>query len=116
MSIAKRSVREVAYHEKRHDKRNLSPTLVISIDGKTYLTKDWSLGGVLLSQYSGRRVQGQEIEGNVGVVTAPGRHPFKGVTVRRDATMGELALQFTELSDETFALLEDASIGGLRQD
>lgn len=106
----------MAYHEQRHDKRCFSPTLLISIDGKTYLTKDWSLGGVLLSQYFGRRVQGQEIEGNVGVVTAPGRYPFKGVTVRRDATTGELALQFTELGDETFALLEDASNGGLCQD
>ncbi len=102
--------------ERRSDKRVLMPTLVIFIDGDSYVTKDWSLGGVLLSHYFRQRAQGEDIEGNVGVVTVSGRHPFKGVVVRQDATRGELALQFTELSDVAFALLKDASTGDVRQD
>lgn len=114
--IAKSSIEEAAHHEKRRDKRHLLPTLVISIDGKTYLTRDWSLGGVLLSHYFGRREPGQEIDGNVGVVTASGRYPFKAVAVRQNAERGELALQFSHLSDAASALLKDASSGIERQD
>ena len=115
MALSKGIFEEEAYREKRRDKRHLMPTLVISIDGKIYLTKDWSLGGVLLSHYFGRRAQGEEIRGNVGVVTAPGRYPFKGVAVRQDAVRGELALRFTDLSDATLALLKEASTDGSGQ-
>ena len=116
MSIKTTYVGCARYHEKRRDKRNFAPTLVISIDGYTYPTLDWSLGGVLLSHYCGQRAQGEEIEGKVRVVTVPGSHPFKAVIVRRGTRTRELALRFTELSDAAFALLEDALTGRLRPD
>ena len=111
MSPFKSPAEEEPNRERRRDKRYSMPTLVVSIDGKLHLTKDWSLSGVLLTNYFGRRVEGNELEGKIGVITTPGKHPFKGITVRRDVDRGELALRFTELSDSTLALLRDASAG-----
>ena len=101
--------------EKRRDKRSLSPTLVISIDDATYVTSDWSLGGVLLSGYYGPKVQGEEIEAELRAVTEPDKHSFKATVVRRSVGKGQMALHFTELSDGAFALLEGLSTGRLRR-
>lgn len=86
------------------------------MDGVTYQTKDWSLGGVLLSRYRGKRHEGEDIDGKLSILAAPEHHPFKGVIIRRRELKDELAIRFTELSEAAFTLLEHASIGRERQD
>jgi hypothetical protein len=113
MSSTLRVVSKGGHREKRRDKRRLQPTLVISIDNATYVTTDWSLGGVLLSDYHGPRLRGEEIEAQVRVATEPDKYPFKATIVRRRE--GRMALHFTELSDGAFALLEDLSTGRQRR-
>ena len=115
MSSTLRVVSKGGYQEKRRDKRSLSPTLVVSVDDATYITSDWSLGGVLLSGYYGPKVQGEEIEAELRAVTEPDKYSFKAAVVRRSVGEGQLALHFTELSDGAFALLEDLSTGRLRR-
>lgn len=115
MSSTLRVVSKGGYREKRRDRRRLKPTLVITIDGASYHTQDWSLGGVLLFDYHGQRQQGEEIEAEVSAAMAPDRHAFKATVVRRSAGSGRMALHFTELSDGAFGLLEDLSTGRLRR-
>ena len=115
MSSTLRIVSRGGYQEKRRDKRRLKPTLAISIDDVSYVTSDWSLGGLLLSGYYGQRQQGEEIEAEMRVVTASENHSFKATVVRRSAAEGQLALHFTELSDDAFALLEGLSTGRKRR-
>ena len=115
MSSTLRVVSKGGNQEKRRDKRSLDPTLVISIDDATYVTSDWSLGGVLLSGYYGPKVQGEEIVAELRSATAPDKHAFKAIVVRRSVGEGQLALHFTELSDGAFALLEGLSTGRLRR-
>jgi hypothetical protein len=38
-------------------------------------------------------------------------HPFKAVVVRRDSTVGQLALNFTELGPRAFSVLEAFMMG-----
>lgn len=115
MSSTLKIVSRGGYQEKRRDKRRLKPTLAISIDDVSYVTSDWSLGGLLLSGYYGQRQQGEEIEAEMRVVTSPENHSFKATVVRRNVREGQLALHFTELSDGAFALLEDLSTGRQRR-
>lgn len=115
MSSTLRIVSRGGYQEKRRDKRRLNPTLVISIDDVTYVTSDWSLGGLLLSGYYGQRHQGEEIEAELRVVTETEKHAFKASVVRRRVAEGQMALRFTELSDGAFALLEGLSTGRQRR-
>ena len=111
MSATKKIIGREPHPENRHDKRNLNPTLVISLDDATYPTSNWSLGGVLLLDYYGRRTPGMEIEGSVRLATEHESHRFKGAVVRKDLRAGHLALHFIELSEGAFALLDGASIG-----
>ena len=115
MSSRQRIVSRGGYQEKRRDKRRLNPTLVISIDDTTYVTSDWSLGGLLLSDYHGQREQGEEIEAELRVATEPDKHGFRATVARQSTSEGRLALRFTELSDGAFAVLEDLSIGRNRR-
>ena len=110
MSSTKKIVGRAPYAEKRRDVRRPRPTLVISMDGNTYPTMDWSLGGALLSYYYGQRALEEEIEGRVRLATGSDSYPFKGVVVRRDLRKGQMAFRFTELSNSAFTLLEEAIV------
>ena len=115
MSSKLRIISKGGNRERRRDKRKLKPTLVISIDDATYVTSDWSLGGLLLTDYYGQREQGEEIEAELRVVTEPDKHAFRASVVRQSTSEGRLALSFTDLSDGAFALLEDLLIGRKRR-
>ncbi len=97
----------VSHHrDKRRDARQLSPALEISLDGDKYRTIDWSLGGALVADYYGPRAPGDEVAGRVQVLTDTNSYPFKAVVVRRDSALGQLALNFTDLSPDAFSILE----------
>ena len=115
MSSRLRIISRGGYPEKRRDKRRLKPTLVVTIDGAAYRTRDWSLGGLLLSGFRGRKVRGEEIEAELRAATATELHAVKTIVVRQIARQGQVALRFTELSDGAFALLEDLSTGRERR-
>lgn len=110
MSSRKKIVGSTTYPEKRRDKRKLNPTLVLSIDGESYPTADWSLGGALLSDYYGRREFEEEIEGKIRLATEPDSYPFTCKIVRHDLRNGQMALRFTELSEDAFTLLQESFI------
>ena len=99
------------HRDRRIDQRVQSSVLEVSLDGEKYQTVDWSLSGVLLTDYYGPRGAGDEVEGSVHIVTDLNSYPFKAVVVRRDSTMGQLALNFTDLSPSGFSVLEAFVMG-----
>ena len=111
MFFTKAFIGVASHHERRRDKRQLTPPLGVCLDGDSYPTVDWSLGGVLVSDYYGPAAPGDQVEGRVQILTDTTSHAFKAVVVRRDSGAGELALNFTELSESAFSVLESALMG-----
>ncbi len=99
------------HHDRRTDDRPPSLALKISLDGDRYRTVDWSLSGVLVADYYGARAPGDEVEGCLQIVTDMNSYPFKAVVVRRDSTVGQLALNFTDLGPRAFSVLEAFMMG-----
>jgi hypothetical protein len=97
--------------DRRIDERVQSTALEISLDGEVYRTVDWSLSGVLLADYYGSRGTGDEVEGSVQITRDMSSFPFKAVVIRRDPTMGQLALNFTDLGASGFSALEAMIMG-----
>ena len=97
--------------DRRIDQRVQSTALEISLDGETYGTVDWSLGGALLADYYGPRGTGDQVEGSLQITRDMTSFPFKAVVVRRDPAMGQLALNFTDLSASGFSALETLIMG-----
>ena len=96
---------------RRTDDRLQSLALEISLDGGRYRAVDWSLSGVLVADYYGARGPGDEVEGSLQIATDMNSYPFKAVVVRRDSTVGQLALNFTELGPRAFSVLEAFMMG-----
>jgi len=93
-------------NEKRRDNYQVPPALEVTIDGTPYPTVDWSLGGVVLSNYFGPLAPGDEVTGSLQVLRDLSTHPFKAVVVRRDSVSGHLALDFTDIGKTAFSVLE----------
>lgn len=107
----KKSIIGWALHpEGRRDARRRGPTVVVSLGGSSYVSSNWSLGGVLLSDCYGRWTPGMEVEGSLRLASSFESHGFTGAVVRKELAAGHLALRFTELSDGAFALLDSASL------
>ena len=111
MFFTKAFIGVASHNERRRDKRKLTPTLSVSLDGGCYPSVDWSLGGVLVSDYYGPAAPGDEVEGRLQILTDATSHAFKAVVVRRNSGSGELALNFTDLSDSAFSMLESTLMG-----
>ena len=111
MLFAKAFIGVASHNERRRDKRLMSPPMSVSIDDETYQTVDWSLGGVLIADYYGSAALGDHLAGRIHILTDQRSHPFKAVVVRRDSGSGQLAFNFTELSESAFSLLESALMG-----
>lgn len=111
MRFAKTLIGLASQHEKRRDRRQLSPALEVTLDGSRYRTVDWSLGGLLLADYFGPLAPGDEVSGIVQVLADLSTYPFKAVVVRRDSALGQLALNFTEVSNSAFSALEAIKMG-----
>ncbi len=100
-----------AFLNRRTNDRLQALALEISFDDGHYRTVDWSLSGVLVTDYYGARAPEDEVEGSFQIVTDMNSYPFKAVVVRRDSTVGQLALNFTDLGPRAFSVLEAFMMG-----
>ena len=48
--------------ERRRDRRLPLPLFTVRLDGQTYQTLNWSLGGLLIEGYAGERVAGDAVQ------------------------------------------------------
>lgn len=100
-----------AFSDRRVDDRLESFSLEIVLDGVRYSAVDWSLSGVLVGDYCGASVAGDEIEGSFRICTDMKDHPFKAVVVRHNPAKSQLALNFTDLSFKAISVLEALMAG-----
>lgn len=104
--------------ERRHDKRLTVRPITVELDGKSYETLDWGLGGFLIEPYEGRHMPGDRLY--VCIKIDDGQHTHSHVVeiqlVRLDRKYGEFAASFIDLDDDTFKTLEGWLSGRLSRD
>ena len=66
---------------------------------------------MVLANYYGARGPGDEVEGSFQICTDMNSCPFKAVVIRRNSTVGELALNFTDLGPRALSVLENFLMG-----
>lgn len=97
---------------RRRTQRLLMPSLLVLIEGRAYVTVDWSLGGLQVESYSGALKRGDYFPIN-SVAPADGTPPANtrlmpvGIRARAMRREGEyLAAEFVELDGRAFDALE----------
>jgi len=104
--------------ERRRDRRIQEIPLKVDLDGNSYETANWSLGGFLLYSFYGDFQIGETPV--VGIKATVGNKVFQHVVraeiVRIDFNRKLLAVNFVELDDDILNTLEGLSTGRLRRE
>ena len=69
-------------HERRRDRRYVSPGITVTMRGTEYAVENWSLGGFLAPGC--RHAPGAPVAGEVRIGGKPGAYPFTAHAVRED--------------------------------
>ena len=108
--------RAVGKTTRRRDRRLREVALTVMLDGETYPTIDWSLGGLKIAGYQGQRDVDEEIrvylEGELRGHKLGGAATM--VVVRRDVDNYQLAARFKTFAPGTWDELEQLSLRRLR--
>lgn len=108
--------RFAGYRSRRKDVRRTVPHLEVVIDGETYRTIDWSLGGLLIDDYSGPLMVGEEFRCTIRPIVE-GRRLEAELTAevaRLDERKPRLAIRFISYGEGAYDALEQLSMGRLR--
>jgi len=101
--------------ERRRNKRLTLRPITVELDGRSYETTDWGLGGFLIEGYKGPHMPGDCLYVRL-VVTAGERtvaHVVEVNVVRLSHKYGEFAANFVNLGDDVFYTLEGWMSGRL---
>jgi hypothetical protein len=94
--------------EKRKDKRLPLPIFTVKIDGKTYATVNWSLGGLLVSEYDGEAIEDHVIK--IDIKAKDDMAEFKlriaARVIRNRTDRHELALKFEAMDPKVYDFFE----------
>ena len=93
--------------ERRRDRRLPLPLFTVRLDGQTYQTLNWSLGGLLIEGYSGERVAGDAVQ--VEIKAKDNVADFRmriAVKVIRVITGQSIALQFEAMDTAIYEFFE----------
>src|SRR4051794_4429252 len=83
----------------RRDQRYPFPELRVRLVFGEFVTTNWSLGGLLVSDFRDPVALGTALEGTFSTSGDVEPVPFTGEVVRCDRANGELALKFLGLSE-----------------
>lgn len=95
--------------ERRKAARQTLPRLKVRLDGRTYKTDDWSLGGLRIEGYATPVERLQRLSGTVAVPGGP-KGRFTGEVMWQQGD--RLALRFIDVPTDVF--FELTAIGGPR--
>jgi hypothetical protein len=103
--------------ERRRNRRSALPQIEIEIDGESYPTINWSLGGFLVEPYDGKRKTGDKLTVTIVVKVnkLEFRHQIKAKVARRSRVDGQLAAHFKSISPEAIDTLDGLITGRLRR-
>jgi hypothetical protein len=99
--------RTVRGAERRRDRRLPLPIFTVKLDGVTYQTMNWSLGGLLIEGYAGARAAGDVVQ--IDIKAKDNTADFRmriAVKVIRVVTAESIALQFEAMSTEIYEFFE----------
>lgn len=91
--------------DRRRTPRYRRPRLKLRIDGRTYRTVDWSLGGVRISDFAGPLHPLERLEGRLRVPGGPGGAIVAEVIWIGDD--GDVGLRFLEIEPKLFLALSE---------
>ena len=104
------SYRKVGNREHRRDKRLPLPVFTIRLDGHVCDTVNWSLGGLLVSGYSGSHKSDELCDVDIKIKDTTGDFAMKFAArvVRVDEAARTIALRFEEMSPLIYDFFERA--------
>jgi hypothetical protein len=93
--------------ERRRDRRLPLPIFTVRVDGVTYQTMNWSLGGLLIEGYAGARAAGETVQVDIKAKDATTDFRMRiAVKVIRVVPGESIALQFEAMSPEIYEFFE----------
>jgi hypothetical protein len=93
--------------ERRRDRRLPLPIFTVKLDGVSYQTMNWSLGGLLIEGYTGDRMAGDTVQIDIKAKDANADFRMRiAVKVIRVVTAESIALQFEAMSTEIYEFFE----------
>lgn len=93
--------------ERRRDRRLPLPIFTVRLDGVTYQTMNWSLGGLLIEGYAGARTAGDAVQVDIKAKDATADFRMRiAVKVIRAVSGESIALQFEAMSPEIYEFFE----------
>ena len=100
MSSFTMSYRKVGNRDHRRDKRLPLPVFTVRVDGLNCDTVNWSLGGLLVSGYTGRNKADDLIDVDIKIKDTTGDFAMKitARVIRVDERSEQIALRFEEMS------------------
>lgn len=90
--------------DRRQNRRNYDQQLKIKVEGKTYKTLDWSLGGFRIKGYHRPLQIGERIAGKVGVPHGA-RTGNIVIEIMRATNDGEFGVRFLEITPSSFVAM-----------
>ncbi|HVZ03035.1 MAG TPA: PilZ domain-containing protein [Dongiaceae bacterium] len=108
MSSFTMSYRKVGNRDNRRDKRLPLPVFTIRLDGLVCDTVNWSLGGLLVSGYTGAHKPDDLIDVDVKIKDTSGDFALKVAArvIRVDRKAEQIALRFEEMSPLIYDFFE----------
>jgi hypothetical protein len=108
MSSFTMSYRKVGNRDHRRDKRLPLPIFTIRLDGLVCDTLNWSLGGLLVTGYTGQHNADDLIDVDIKIKDAVGDFTMKltARVVRVDQKAEQIALRFEEMSPLIYDFFE----------
>jgi hypothetical protein len=103
MARERTQYRMLPYREKRKDRRMVAPPILVTFDGRSYETDNWSFGGFLLQGCTAGRARGEAIVGSLGWDGQV--FPFTGRVTRAIAATRELGVSFEKIGGDALAFL-----------
>ncbi|MDY0881702.1 PilZ domain-containing protein [Dongia soli] len=108
MSSYTMGYRQVRGPEKRKDKRLLLPVFTVDLNGTTCSTVNWSLGGLLISDFVGELKEDSIITAEIKAKDSQAdvhlRLPAR--VIRHDSQTGEVALKFEQMDPQIYDFFE----------
>src|SRR5690349_7630480 len=93
--------------ERRRDRRLPLPIFTVRLDGVSYQTMNWSLGGLLIEGYAGERASGDAVQIDIKAQDNSAEFRMRiAVKVIRVVAGETIALQFDAMSPEIYEFFQ----------
>lgn len=104
--------------ERRRNSRARRPPVTLEVDGRTYETTEWTLGGFLLESYEDAHRRGDVVTVLIRIDVGGEKvyeHGAQAVVARVDRERRQLAAKFIELEGDAIETLDGWFSGRLRR-